>query len=122
MMPSLMAYCTFIRPPTLSASASSVVWRFSSAMISAREVLRRQRAGAVAGVDAGFLDVLHDAADEDVLAVAEAVDVDLDGAAQVAVEQQRVVGEDRVDLAGLVVGVAHAGYRAAPAPVSVSWT
>ena len=36
----------------------------------------------------------------------EAVDVDLDGAAQVAVEQQRVVGEDRVDLAGLVVGIA----------------
>ncbi len=53
--------------------------------------LRRQRAGAVARVDAGFLDVLHDAADEDVLAVAEAIDVDLDGAAQIAVEQQRVV-------------------------------
>ena len=73
-------------------------------------------------MDAGFLDVLHDAADEDVLAVAEAVDVDLDGAAQVAVEQQRVVGEDRVDLAGLVVGVAAAGCRAARGSVSVSCT
>jgi hypothetical protein len=31
-------------------------------------------------VDAGFLDVLHDAGDEHVLAVAEAIDVDLDGA------------------------------------------
>ena len=71
------------------------------------EVLRGQRAGAVAGVDAGFLDMLHDAADEDVLAVAEAIDVDFDGVGEVAVEQQRIVGEDRIDLAGLVVGVAH---------------
>ena len=29
-------------------------------------------------MDAGFLDMLHDAGDEDVLAVAEAVDIDLD--------------------------------------------
>ena len=57
-------------------------------------------------MDAGFLDMLHDAADEDVLAVAEAVDVDLDGVGQVAVEQQRVLAEQRVDLAGLVVRVA----------------
>ena len=40
-----------------------------------------------------------------VLAVAEAVDVDLDGVRQVGVEQQRVLAEQRVDLAGLVVGV-----------------
>ena len=30
-------------------------------------------------MDAGFLDVLHDAADEHVLAIGEAIDVDLDG-------------------------------------------
>ena len=60
-----------------------------------------QRAGAVAGMDAGLLDVLHDAGDEGVLAVAEAVDVDLDGVGQVAVDQQRaLVGHD--ELGGLV--------------------
>ena len=33
-VPSLMAYCTFIRPPTLSALASAAVWRSSSSTIS----------------------------------------------------------------------------------------
>ena len=44
--------------------------------------MRRQRAGAIAGVDARLLDVLHDAGDERVLAVGEAIDVDLDGIRQ----------------------------------------
>ena len=57
-------------------------------------------------MDAGFLDVLHDADDEGVLAVAEAIDVDLDGVGQIAVEQQRIGAEHGVDLAGLVVRVA----------------
>ena len=43
--------------------------------------------------------------DEGGLAVAEAVDVDLDGVGQIGVEQQRVLAEQRVDLAGLVVRV-----------------
>jgi len=38
-----------------------------------------QRAGAVTGMNARLLDVLQDAGDERVLAVAKAVDVDLDG-------------------------------------------
>ena len=42
----------------------------------------------------------------DRLAVRERIDVDLDGIGQVAVEQQRVLAEQRVDLAGLVVRVA----------------
>ena len=46
----------------------------------------------VARMDAGFLDVLHDAGDEDVLAVGEAVDIDFDGVGQIAVEQQRALG------------------------------
>ena len=57
-------------------------------------------------MNAGFLDMLHDADDEGVLAVAQAVDVDLGGVGQIAVEQQRVVAEHGVDLAGLVVRVA----------------
>ena len=51
------------------------------------ERVRRQHAGRVAGVDAGLLDVLHDPADPDVLAVADRVDVDLDRVLQEAVEE-----------------------------------
>ena len=51
------------------------------------ERVRRQHAGAVAGVDAGLLDVLHDAADPDGLAVAQRVDVELDRVLQEAVEE-----------------------------------
>ena len=57
-------------------------------------------------MNAGFLDMLHDPDDEGVLAVAQAVDVDLGGVGQIAVEQQRVLTEHGVDLPGLVVGVA----------------
>ncbi len=61
-------------------------------MISALRFWGGSEQARVAEVDAGFLDVLHDAADEHVGAVSEAVDVDFGGAAQIAVEQQRVVG------------------------------
>ena len=57
-------------------------------------------------MDAGLLDMLHDPADEDGLAVGERVDVDLDRVGEVAVEEQRVLAEQGVDLAGLVVRVA----------------
>ncbi len=57
-------------------------------------------------MDAGLLDMFHDAGHEHIRAVAECVDVDLDRIRQVAVEEQRVRAEHRVDLAGLVVGVA----------------
>ena len=74
------------------------------------ERVRRQHAGRVAGVDAGLLDVLHDPADPDVLAVADRVDVDLDRVLEEAVEEdlalrlraREVVGEHR-----LVVGELH---------------
>src|SRR6266851_4215149 len=72
MSPFLMAYCAFISPPTSSASARARVCRSSSAM-----------------VDAGLLDVLHDARDERVLAVGEAVDVHLDGVGEITVDQER---------------------------------
>ncbi len=42
-------------------------------------------------MDAGLLDVLHDPADQDVLAVAHRVDVDLDRDVEEAVEQHRAV-------------------------------
>ena len=56
-------------------------------------------------MDAGFLDMLHDAGDKDIFAVAKCIDVDFDGVGQVAVEQQRVLAEQGVDLAGLVVRI-----------------
>jgi hypothetical protein len=53
-------------------------------------------------VDAGLLDVLHDAAQVEVLAIEEGVHVDLDGVVQEPVDQHRVLG------AGLG-GPAHVG-------------
>src|SRR5699024_31441 len=55
---------------------------------------RGQDAGRVAGVDAGLLDVLHDAADEDLLTVVERIDVDLDGVFEEAVDEHGTVDGD----------------------------
>ena len=41
-------------------------------------------------MDAGLLDVLHDAGDIGILAVAKTVDVDFDGVGEIAVNQQRL--------------------------------
>jgi hypothetical protein len=54
----------------------------------------RHRAGRVARVDAGFLDMLQHAGHEHVLAVAQGVDVDFRGAAQIVVQQDRVLERD----------------------------
>ena len=69
-----------------------VVWRADLALTSRGERVRRQRARGVAGVDAGLLDVLHDAADDDARAVAHRVDVDLDRVLEEPVDQHRVLG------------------------------
>ncbi len=70
----------------------------------------RERGGneqaEIARVDAGLLDMLHHPGDEDVLAVAQAIDVHLHRIDQIAVEQQRILAQNRVDLAGLVIGIA----------------
>ncbi|MNK62475.1 hypothetical protein D3C87_816560 [compost metagenome] len=49
----------------------------------------RQGAGGVTGVDTGLLDVLHDAADDHVHAVADGVHVHLGGVVQEAIQQYR---------------------------------
>ena len=64
----------------------------------AAERVRRQHAGRVARVDAGLLDVLHDPADPDVLAVAQRVDVDLDRVLHEAVEEDRALRADAVEV------------------------
>ena len=40
-------------------------------------------------MDAGLLDVFHDAGDEGVASVGDAVDIDLDGVGKIAIDQQR---------------------------------
>ena len=62
--------------------------------VAAAQRDRRQHARRVAGVDAGLLDVLHHAAEVDLGAVAERVDVDLDGVVQEPVHQHRVIARD----------------------------
>ena len=54
-----------------------------------RQRERRQRAGRVAGVDAGLFDVLHDGADHHLLAVRHGVDVHFHGLVEKAVEEHR---------------------------------
>src|SRR5581483_6103565 len=56
----------------------------------AREASRGKRACAVTGMDSGMLDVFHDSADHDGLAVADRIDVHLCRSAQVAVDKERV--------------------------------
>ena len=80
-----------ISPTTPSSSASARVVSRDPVEHLVAEAHRRQHAGGVAGVDAGLLDVLHDAGERAVAAVAERVDVDLDRVLEEAVEQQRVL-------------------------------
>ena len=57
-------------------------------------------------MDAGLLDVLHDAADNALLAVCETVDIDLGGILQEAVDEDRALGADldgRADIAAEVL-------------------
>ena len=57
-----------------------------------RQAVRRDHARRITTVDARFLDVLHDAADHDAVAVAKAIDVHLDGRFQELVNQDRFAG------------------------------
>ena len=71
-----------------------------------RQRMGRQRAGRVAGMDAGLLDMLHDAGDEDVLVLSASASTSTSMASlQVGIDQHRIVARDlhrvaRVALAG----------------------
>ncbi len=56
-----------------------------------RDVDRRQHARRVAGVDAGLFDVLHDAGNHNIFAVAECVNVNFSRRFQEVVDQHRTV-------------------------------
>ena len=95
----LIANWTFISPITPSSCASAITWRRTSSSTTPVDRVGGQRAGAVAGVHAGALDVLHDAGDDDRLAVADRVDVELDRVLEELVDQHRT---SRPDLDGAV--------------------
>ncbi len=91
MTPLWIANWMFIKPTTLSAFASLRVCARNSSWISCGQAVRRQRAAGIARVHAGLFDVLHDAADQHVLAVAHGIDIHFDGQIQEAVEQHRAI-------------------------------
>jgi hypothetical protein len=67
------------------------------------DVDRRQRAGRVARVHAGLLDVFHDPGDDDGAAVGDRVDVELGRVVEELVDQDRVV-RGRADRRAHVLG------------------
>src|SRR3954465_9436749 len=113
-------------PTTPSASAMSRVWRRISPSASppsggggstpaeAPGGVGGRHPGRVARVDPGLLDVLHDPADPDVLAVAQRVDVDLDRVLHEAVEEDlAVVAGGAAQVVARAVDVVHDLHRAA---------
>ena len=97
--PPRIAYWTFMRPTTFSAQAELHGRLADLAERRARDApVGREDRVRVARVDAGLLDVLHDARDDDVLAVAEGVDVQLVGVLEEAVDEDRAVRERREGL------------------------
>ena len=67
--------------------------RHDQRLVALADVLRREDRDRVAAVDAGLLDVLEESRDQDPLAVADRVDVDLD-ALEVAVDPDRPIRVD----------------------------
>ena len=56
--------------------------------------MRRQRAGAVAGMNSRFLDMLHDAGNHGVLSVGKAINIDLNGIGEITIDEQRALFRD----------------------------
>ena len=79
----------FSRPCTPTPAGDRLGGQPDPLELGRRQRHRRQGARRVAGVDAGLLDVLHDAAEEQLGAVEQGVDVDLDGVVEEAVDEQR---------------------------------
>ena len=54
-------------------------------------MIGRQNAGAVAAVDSGLLDMLHDSGDNHLVAVADGIDIVLEGVLEKLVDQHRML-------------------------------
>jgi len=87
-----------MRPITWSSVARATVARRISSSVLGTSVCAGSTHVESPEVDAGLLDVLHDAADDDAPAVGDRVDVDLDRLLEEAVDEDRAVGRrlDRV--------------------------
>ena len=79
--------------------------------------IRRQRTRGVAAVHTGLLNMLHDATDKHLLAVANSVDIALDGVVQKAVQQHRgfVADFDRFAHVTLEVALLVHNFHGSPA-------
>ena len=87
------AYCTLISPRTSRALAIEVVYDSMTSTTQRRQGLRRDGARRIATVHAGFLDVLHHAADQNFAGVvADRVDIDLGRIFEEPVDQYRPLG------------------------------
>ena len=86
-----MAYCTFIRPTTRSARASFTVYSSIVLICDFRNGTGGKHAGTVAGMNPGFFDVLHDARDQDVVAIGKGVHIDLNRVFEEPIDQHRAV-------------------------------
>ncbi len=93
-MSPLTANCTFIRPRTFNSFAIALVALVISSRIAARKGKSRDDAGAVAAVNARFLDVLHDRAHDRDLAVGDAIDIHLDRVLEKTIDQDRALRAD----------------------------
>ncbi len=91
---SCMTNWMLISPRMPSSRAIACVTSDDARSIAASIVCVGIDADRIAGVDAGAFDVLEDARNQDVLAVEDRVDLDLQPA-QVLVDQQRRGREDR---------------------------
>ena len=99
-------YCTFISPTTPSAVASAIVWRSISAIVSrGSECGGSEQAESPEWMPASSMCSITPQTKTS-RAVAERIDVHLDRVRKIAVEEQRVLAEHRVDLPGLVVRIA----------------
>ena len=89
--PSASAYWTLMSPTTPRAVAIAAVWTSRSRDDLRRDLLRREDAGRVAGVDSGRLDVLHHGRDPARRAIAQRVDVELDRTLEEPVDEDHAL-------------------------------
>ena len=84
---------------------------------------RRQTARAVAGVDAGALDMFHDAADHVIFTVAQRIDIDFDGIVEKFIDQHRMLGRSGNRMGHVILqSLAIINDLHGPAAEHIGWT
>jgi hypothetical protein len=83
----------FIKPADIEGFGELFGGVADAVLHGGAEAEGRDDAGAVARVDAGLFDVLHDGTDDGGLAIADAIDIDLGGVFEEAVDEKRFTGQ-----------------------------